>query len=532
MALTGQPYFNSIDDPKTDASTMAAPPAARQVVGPRGRDRDRGQALGRDLGDDPSRRQQLPLRRSPLPRGGRGPDRRRDLAGRALLARLPPRLRGRADRPRQPTRGRGAARRATARFAAGEIELSILLCDVDKLKATNDARGHAAGDEALRRVGAALTASAADYPGSFVGRIGGDEFCVLLETRIEDAVGSDYPRIADLAGAAQRLLTVDGRRAIPPGPRSRAAWHRRRRRRQRRRRCSTRPTPLSTWRSAAAATGSARRPRRPRTGALAPIPGGGSRERFWETCEEIIRTLDGELRDAGTLDRLEVVATAFTAAGDFARWAIAYAADGKGYLRDCSLGDNRERRRDRSAGRAQRDPLRALRPRPLPRHPGHRRGRKRFVHHQGRRSRRRPFRAGAPRPRGFLRRDRRDFRRRIGRLSGRARRRLADAPLEEVDAPLRLAIRAAISPHRHRRDAEPLSRRHSRALELSLALADRLRERQRAGGLPRRRRGARSGRSAARSSRSSASTATTSSCSQVAGRSRTRRSGRRRPTPG
>ena len=368
--------------------------------------------------------------------------------------------------------------RSTARFAAGEVELSILLCDVDKLKATNDALGHAAGDEALRRVGAALTASAADYPGSFVGRIGGDEFCVLLETRVEDAVGSDYLRIADLAGAAQRLLTADDVPRGVSGSTSASVS------------CgvaSAGPhtaTPSALLEAADTAQYLAKRrggnricttAQAAEDGALAPMAGGGSRERFWETCEEIVRTLDGELRDATTLDRLEVVATAFTAAGDFARWAISYAADGQEYLRDCSLGDNRERRATgaRVAPSEIHYELYELDHYPITREI--------VAAGSGSFITRTDDPAGDPSEQALLVRE--GFCGVLGATTGDSSgvylvelvADVPDAPLEEVDAPLRLAIRSAISPHRHRRDDEPLSRRHSRVLELSLSLAERLR---------------------------------------------------------
>ena len=59
--------------------------------------------------------------------------------------------------------------------------LALLFCDLDGLKEINDADGHEAGDAALLRVAAALRAAAAAHEGAFISRIGGDEFCVLLE---------------------------------------------------------------------------------------------------------------------------------------------------------------------------------------------------------------------------------------------------------------------------------------------------------------------------------------------------------------
>jgi diguanylate cyclase (GGDEF)-like protein len=65
--------------------------------------------------------------------------------------------------------------------------LSILMLDVDKFKRFNDTWGHAAGDEALKAVAAAIKQSVRQ--GEIVGRYGGDEFVVLFpETPPEIAV--------------------------------------------------------------------------------------------------------------------------------------------------------------------------------------------------------------------------------------------------------------------------------------------------------------------------------------------------------
>jgi diguanylate cyclase (GGDEF)-like protein len=64
--------------------------------------------------------------------------------------------------------------------AAGE-DLSLVLCDLDNLKLINDTEGHQAGDAALVRVAEALRSAAHGRAvGGMVGRIGGDEFCILL----------------------------------------------------------------------------------------------------------------------------------------------------------------------------------------------------------------------------------------------------------------------------------------------------------------------------------------------------------------
>jgi PleD family two-component response regulator len=54
----------------------------------------------------------------------------------------------------------------------------IAYCDVDNFKSVNDAFGHAAGDALLIAVGGKLAGSVRDI--DIVGRLGGDEFCVVL----------------------------------------------------------------------------------------------------------------------------------------------------------------------------------------------------------------------------------------------------------------------------------------------------------------------------------------------------------------
>ena len=56
--------------------------------------------------------------------------------------------------------------------------LALLLGDVDGLKELNDVAGHAAGDAALRSVGRVLESVGS---GALAARIGGDEFCIVIE---------------------------------------------------------------------------------------------------------------------------------------------------------------------------------------------------------------------------------------------------------------------------------------------------------------------------------------------------------------
>ncbi len=55
----------------------------------------------------------------------------------------------------------------------------LMLIDVDHFKRINDTFGHRAGDEVLTSISAVLKGCV--RPGDFVGRMGGDEFCILLQ---------------------------------------------------------------------------------------------------------------------------------------------------------------------------------------------------------------------------------------------------------------------------------------------------------------------------------------------------------------
>ena len=83
---------------------------------------------------------------------------------------------------------------ALAELAAGEIEqVSLLLCDLDGFKPVNDRFGHQAGDAVLKTVAVRLTGAL--QPADVVGRIGGDEFLVLIKGGCPDGV---VQRLADL----------------------------------------------------------------------------------------------------------------------------------------------------------------------------------------------------------------------------------------------------------------------------------------------------------------------------------------------
>ncbi len=60
-------------------------------------------------------------------------------------------------------------------------ECALIMADLDGLKVINDTQGHSIGDKVLIDVAAQLRAAVAAYPTSEVCRIGGDEFCIVIE---------------------------------------------------------------------------------------------------------------------------------------------------------------------------------------------------------------------------------------------------------------------------------------------------------------------------------------------------------------
>ena len=90
-----------------------------------------------------------------------------------------------------------ALERAVARHARDGGAFAVLCIDLDHFKEINDAFGHAAGDDVLRRVTERLRSLVRH--GDPVARLGGDEFAVL-----QDAVTGP----ADVSGLAQRIVEV------------------------------------------------------------------------------------------------------------------------------------------------------------------------------------------------------------------------------------------------------------------------------------------------------------------------------------
>jgi diguanylate cyclase (GGDEF)-like protein/putative nucleotidyltransferase with HDIG domain len=230
---------------------------------------------------------------------------------------------------------------AVARGLATGRELALLFCDLDGLKDVNDRHGHDAGDRALQAAGRALGEAAESFPGSFTSRLGGDEFCVLM-----DGYGPD----------AARSLARDASQRLSAGPLGALTFscgvaclddeHRR---------------PADLFRAADAAQYAAKRVGGDKlfvaetgipTPAI-PVPEPWSRRRFRDAGpherEALVRfvlaLLDGELDGAGELARLEAVTGAFAEAFDAARWAISRRRPGAPEV-ETLLGSERRDRYD------------------------------------------------------------------------------------------------------------------------------------------------------------------------------------------
>lgn len=83
------------------------------------------------------------------------------------------------------------------------LPLSIIMCDVNGLKAVNDNLGHLYGDMMLQAV-AEILETACPGPG-FVARIGGDEFVCLLSCTSEEAASAFMEKIKEMMSNRKNL---------------------------------------------------------------------------------------------------------------------------------------------------------------------------------------------------------------------------------------------------------------------------------------------------------------------------------------
>jgi diguanylate cyclase (GGDEF)-like protein len=210
--------------------------------------------------------------------------------------------------------------------------LTLLLADVDGLKDINDAHGHHVGDHALCRVGEVLVAASAPETAALVGRLAGDEFCVLLDGCEIDAAG-EVARTAlellagedDLSlsfGAAQATVGVAPAELLRAADTAQYAA----KRRGGGRLCTADVSALGEDRAE-------RRQVRPRA----------IEQRLEETAALTLRLLDAS-GGRRTLDRIETVTVAFAAALNAAAWAISRWERGSAVIRSTSTADDRDSR--------------------------------------------------------------------------------------------------------------------------------------------------------------------------------------------
>lgn len=101
---------------------------------------------------------------------------------------------------------------AIARVSRYGESAAMLFVDIDGLKRINDSFGHQAGDESLRQVAAQLSSGV--RKSDCVGRLGGDEFGILLVHATEDSAAETAQR---LTGSIERCdILFEGNR-LPLG---------------------------------------------------------------------------------------------------------------------------------------------------------------------------------------------------------------------------------------------------------------------------------------------------------------------------
>ena len=98
--------------------------------------------------------------------------------------------------------------------AQGARGVAVVMLDIDDFKKVNDAYGHKAGDDVLRGLGALLLRIADELPSGHAGRWGGEEFMLLFEGTLDDAVEVGQ-RICDEFAAT--AFPLSGRHTISVG---------------------------------------------------------------------------------------------------------------------------------------------------------------------------------------------------------------------------------------------------------------------------------------------------------------------------
>ncbi|RYD26369.1 MAG: sensor domain-containing diguanylate cyclase [Lysobacteraceae bacterium] len=104
--------------------------------------------------------------------------------------------------------------------AHSHVGFSLVVVDINDLKAINDTHGHGAGDDAIRFVGAWLTGLL--LPGETVARVGGDEFHMMLEEPTPARLTQRLDRLREAAAAGLEIQQMPIRLSLSAGG---SVWH-------------------------------------------------------------------------------------------------------------------------------------------------------------------------------------------------------------------------------------------------------------------------------------------------------------------
>jgi len=88
------------------------------------------------------------------------------------------------------------------------LDSAVIMCDVDGLKAVNDSLGHDAGDQLLIDAATALRSATRDPDRTTICRIGGDEFCVVID-------GGALLTAHEMSNAIERLFARSASSGTP-----------------------------------------------------------------------------------------------------------------------------------------------------------------------------------------------------------------------------------------------------------------------------------------------------------------------------
>jgi diguanylate cyclase (GGDEF)-like protein len=93
--------------------------------------------------------------------------------------------------------------------------ISVLFCDMDRLKRINDELGHDAGDRVLRAVGSAMKRTLRRE--DLIGRYGGDEFVVVMPNVTRETAYDRADQLIDAVRSVNESLTDDLRVGLSIG---------------------------------------------------------------------------------------------------------------------------------------------------------------------------------------------------------------------------------------------------------------------------------------------------------------------------